>query len=301
MRYANSLDDIIRHVNANKAWTISRGAGVSIAIIDTGISAEALEFEGWKRSHHSWPSPQKAWADISGHGSMVACVAAATKECGGKFNGVAPDSEIISCSTCFEEEELCEIYNYLISLVTRESINRLVINNSYSIRSGTRPEVRAEDPFPNIVREATHLGIVSVFPAGNNHVIRGGNDPLKCEPCSIWGANSLDEVICVGTVGQDNCMHKPPRLRHGYCHRDSSRGPGQFARETVKPDCVTPTYGEVLWGNRYVMNEWWGTSGAAAQVSGLAALILSANPLLTPEQVAGIIKRTCVPLPLPAF
>jgi len=46
--------------------------------------------------------------------------------------------------------------------------------------------------------------------------------------------------------------------------------------------------------------EWWGTSGACPQVSGLAALILSANPALKPDQVADIIRSTAKPLGGPA-
>lgn len=289
------LHSIIAHIKADKSWLISRGNGVHIAVIDTGVS-DVAEFPIWKRSKYSWPDYHTAWSDRVGHGSMVACIAAATIESGGYYNGVAPNATLISCQTNFEEEQLCLIYEYLIALVEKKKFGRLVINNSYGIRKKEAATYDFDTPFLRIVRYAVSKGIVVVFPAGNNHVLRCGNKTSDFEN-SIWGANSLDEVICVGTVDEDNRLDRFPCRGYGFGHRDSSRGPGQFARNTIKPDCVAPTYGKILWGTHYIVKEWWGTSGAAAQVSGLAALLLAKNPNLTPQEVQFIIKRCCVPLP----
>ena len=38
---------------------------------------------------------------------------------------------------------------------------------------------------------------------------------------------------------------------------------------------------------------WWGTSGAAPQVSGLAALLLSLNPGMRPDEIANIVRSSC--------
>lgn len=290
-----SLHNVITHIKANESWSISQGEGVHIAVIDTGIS-DVAEFPNWKRSKYSWPDYHSAWDDKIGHGSMVACIAAATMESGGHYNGVAPAANLISCKTNFEEEQLCLIYDYLISLVENKKIGRLVINNSYGIRKQEDVTDDFNSPFLRIVRYAISKGIVVVFPAGNNHVLRCGNK-TNDHKNSIFGANSLDEVICVGTVDEDNRLDRFPKRGYGFGHRDSSRGPGQFSCKTIKPDCVAPTYGEILWGKTYIIKEWWGTSGAAAQVSGLAALLLAKNPNLTPQQVQFIIKSCCVSLP----
>ncbi len=291
----NSLHNVITHIKADKSWLISRGKGVHIAVVDTGIS-DMPEFPIWKRSKYSWPCYHNAWSDNVGHGSMVGCIAAATMDIGGRYNGVAPDATLISCQTNFDEEQLCLIYEYLIGLVESKKIDRLVINNSYGV---SKKEVANQDfnaPFLKMVRSAVSKGIVVIFPAGNNHVLRCGNKTNECKN-SIWGANSLDEVICVSTVDENNCLDRLPKKGYGFGHRDSSRGPGQFARNSIKPDCVAPTYGEVLWGKYYEVKDWWGTSGAAAQVAGLAALLLAKNPTLTPQQIQHIIKNSCTPLP----
>jgi subtilisin family serine protease len=98
-------------------------------------------------------------------------------------------------------------------------------------------------------------------------------------------------VVSVGTVNRDltNCDPSSP-------HVNSSRGPGEWASTTSKPDCVAPTYGEVAWGTTFRRMRWWGTSGACPQVAGAAALVLSACPTLLPLEVGNIIRETCSPL-----
>ena len=54
-----------------------------------------------------------------------------------------------------------------------------------------------------------------------------------------------------------------------------------------------------MWGCGYSAMEWWGTSGAAPQVAGLAALMLAKNPSLTPAQIQTIIKNSCINIGLP--
>jgi serine protease AprX len=231
---------------------------------------------------------------------MTGAIAAGTTASGGRYNGVAPDSPIIACKTSFDDTELYQIYDYLIQLVDSKQIGRLVVSNSYGSYICAPPPVTRDDPFPSIVSLAVSKGVVVVFAAGNNHVVVCGNDPTQCTPNTIWGANSMDEILSVGTVNRNNRMDQPPAQPGDYCHRDSSRGPGQLASATTKPDCVAPTYGEVMWGCGYSAMEWWGTSGAAPQVAGLAALILSKNSSLTPSQVQTIIKGSCVNIGLAA-
>jgi serine protease AprX len=115
---------------------------------------------------------------------------------------------------------------------------------------------------------------------------------MACGPNSIWGPNSHDEIVSVGTVNREltNCDPTTP-------HVSSSRGPGEWAVKTTKPDCVAPTYGEVVWGTSTRRMRWWGTSGACPQVAGAAALILSIAPGLAPWNVGEIIRETCSWLP----
>jgi subtilisin family serine protease len=299
---AKGLKDVIRQIRADRAWARSRGEGVHIAIVDTGVCGQMREFPEWKRSPFSTDRFGNPWGDVSYHGSMVACVAAGTSAEGGRFDGVAPDATLISCRVPFgdfDEQYLYPVYDHLIQLVEKGEIGRLVINNSYAPRNKEAAEKSWSDAFVALVRRAVSLGIVVVFAAGDNNKVTDGEAVSMLD--TIWGVNSIDEVITVGTVDERGRMDGPQAGlgSRELCHRNSSRGPGQLARTTVKPDCVAPTYGEVVWGCGYQSMVWWGTSGAAPQVSGLAALLLAANPKLTPSEIKETIGNTCINLGLP--
>jgi len=295
--HPHSMIDVMQHVKAPAAWTVTRGKGVHLAIIDTGVCGTMAEFPAWKQSPHSWSHDDSdAWIDDMGHGSMTAAAAGATNADGGRYNGVAPDVSIIACKTTFDDTEIFDIYDNLISLVKSQKVGRLVTNNSYGDYRCS--EVAVPPQVAQVIRTSVDIGIVVVFAAGNNHVVVCGNDPLACEKNTIWGLNSLDEVLSVGTVNHENRMSDPPTVPGDYSHRDSSRGPGQLAMKSTKPDCVAPTYGEVVWGCGYQVMDWWGTSGAAPQVAGLAALILERERTLSPEDVYNRIRATCTDIGL---
>jgi serine protease AprX len=286
-----SLDDVLRHIRAPDAWSRSRGAGVTVAIVDTGICGQLLEFPAAKRSSIDLPTAfaGQHWEDTDGHGSMCATIAAATKADNGRFDGVAPDATVLSARTTLMATDIYDIYDELITLKLNGTIGSLVISDSYGLYTCERSGMPQDHPYLEIVLSAISNGIPVVFAAGNNHYdVACNHDPTECSPNTIWAVNSHDQVISVGTVNADNSNRDPATP-----HVNSSRGPGEWAVSLPKPDCVAPTYGEVVWGCDYRVMDWWGTSGACPQVAGLAALILSVNPLLGAAQIADIIRNSC--------
>lgn len=294
-----SLHNVLDHINAPKAWERSRGGGVTIAIVDTGICGTLKEFPAGKRSPVDLPSAFAGhhWTDIKGHGSMCAVIAGGSRAAGGRYDGVAPDATILSARTTLLSSDLYTIFDELVAkLRGGEIAGPLVISNSYGLYTCEPPAALPEDhPYLSVVLAAIEEGAFVTFAAGNNHYDELCNhDPAASSPNSIWGVNSHDRVVSVGTVDQDNSNQGP-----GTKHANSSRGPGQWAREFPKPDCVAPTYGGVVWGCGYASMEWWGTSGACPQVAGLGALLLGVDPHLRPEEVATIIRNTANPTGAP--
>ncbi len=168
------------------------------------------------------------------------------------------------------------------------------MSNSYGLYTcSPTPGLPQDHPYRQVLLDAINAGIVVVYAAGNNHYdVLCHHDPTKCGPNTIWAVNSLDEVLSVGTVDWDKKMDSGQ-------HANAGRGPGQWAKSHKKPDCVAPTYGEVVWGSGYQVMEWWGTSGACPQVAGLAALLLSADPKLTPAEIGAAIRESCRDIKLP--
>lgn len=293
-----TMKDVMDHINAPKAWAKkARGKGVTVGIVDTGVSSAMKEFPATRRSAHSksFAYADGPWVDPRGHGSMCAAIAAASKDAGGKYDGVAPDATILSARSNLLSTDIYKLYDWVLSKkMSGEIAGPIVMSNSYGLYTCTPPAGLPKDhPYREIVLHAVAAGIVVVYAAGNNHAAGLCNyDPKKCSPNTIWGVNSIDEVLSVGTVNWNNKMDSGE-------HGNSSRGPGQWASVHKKPDVVAPTYGEVVWGSGYQVMEWWGTSGACPQVAGLAALILGLAPALTPAQVGDVIRATCRDIQLP--
>jgi subtilisin family serine protease len=290
---ALGLPDVLEQIRAPDAWATTRGRGVNIAVVDTGICDTLQEFPVWKRSSLDLQSAYAGhhWKDSKGHGSMCATIAAGAAAHGGRFNGVAPEATVISARSTLLASDIYTIYDELLNARANEVIEGpLVISNSYGLYTCSPPlSLPVNHPYLDIVLAAIDDGVPVVFAAGNNHYdVKCNHNPAACQPNSIWAVNSHDRVLSVGTVNQAETNQDPSTP-----HANSSRGPGQWAQEYLKPDCVAPTYGEVVWGCGYRVMDWWGTSGACPQVAGLAALILAVNPLLSPHEVAEIIRNTC--------
>jgi len=293
-----SLTDVLEHIRVVDAWRVTRGAGVTIAVVDTGICGEIAEFPLARRSPIDLPTAFAGdhWNDTQGHGSMCAAIAAAGTTEGGRYDGVAPGATLLAARTTLMATDLFDIYDELVDLKRSGAIGPLVISNSYGLYTCGPTGVPPDHPYLEIVLAAIDEGVPVVFAAGNNHFdVACNHDPSACAPSTIWAINSHDRVISVGTVNRDNSNRDTATP-----HVNSSRGPGEWAVDLPKPDCVAPTYGEVVWGCGYRIMDWWGTSGACPQVAGLAALLLAANPLLSPASIADMIRGTCRDIGAPA-
>jgi serine protease AprX len=273
-----TLDDVLAKTNTTEAWSQSRGEGITIAVVDSGVDGSRAEFtnraEGWA------PNGQDPWEDSHGHGTMVAAIAAASRASGGEFDGVAPDATVLPCRTSFVDGELTVIYEFLTDLMVDGS-PPIVVNNSFGIRSGTPPVVAINDDFPDALDEAISAGVIVCFSAGNYHVDVGG-DPSDCSPNSIWAWKGREEVLTTAAVDLD-----------GDPWWYSSRGPGQhfgLPGQDEKPDfsAPVPEDGLVLWTGGPKRVRHWGCSGASPQVAGLAALLLAQRQRSVSELKAAI-------------
>lgn len=285
-----SLTDVVARVRADQVWPTTRGQGVTVAVVDTGVDGGRAEFPAAKRVGAWAPAGEDAWTDWNGHGTMCACIASATRSGGGAYEGIAPDAGLISCRTRFYDSELAAAYDYLTDRARDDGL-LIVATNSFGLPAGSPPPLPTSNVFAEALVDALAAGITVVFSAGNNHELAGGS-PGACTPNSIWLHKSRADILCVATCSLD-----------GTVWEYSSRGPGQFfgtdqygpGNVNQKPDVAAPTprNGRILYGSaERVMPRGWGTSGAAPQVAGLAALLLSATPTLGRAALFDVIRDT---------
>ena len=286
-----SLADVLNDIKVPQAWNYGEGEGSTLVIVDSGINGCAPEFPDWKRKESDSFSfafgDKHSWEDDIGHGSMIACIAAARKAGKARHSGVAPAAKVISCRTDFGLNDVTLIFSRLVAWLKKGKLKLpLVINNSLGTPGCSAPEYDEAHLYPKAVRQLVEMGAFVVCAAGNNHLSSCGCQPGGDGPNTIWGVNSLDEVCCVGMINWNGSN------RVGK-HAKSSRGPGQWRGGSTKPDCVAPSYGEVLWGDKYLILDNWGTSGAAPLVSGLACLMLGRRPTLSPSDIYQAIIAGC--------
>jgi serine protease AprX len=293
--------------NANQGSPIS-GRGVTVAVLDTGVDGTHNDLSGrvvqnlkladtqslgvgfnYPVAAPNLPNTDQAY----GHGTFVAGVIAGNgQQSQGKYAGVAPNANILGLSA--GDASLVFVlsgFDYL--LTNRAAFNVRVVNCSFSANT----VFDVNDPVNIATKMLTDSGVNVVFSAGNTGP---GTDTLNPYSVAPW---------VIGTGATDN---------QGHLAGFSSRG--DFGSPLFRPTLVAPgvntvslrasTVASVTSIDGLTVNDKGlsaaeipyyttgdGTSFSAPQVAGVIALMLEANPQLTPAQVRDILQRTATPLP----
>lgn len=262
----------------------SRGAGVVVSVIDTGIDSLHPVFQGRVSSLGvSFVPNSPTWSDIApgidsdgdgmvdeqhGHGTFVA----------GLIHLVAPDAMILSARAL---DSNGHGNNFQIAKAVAWSIDRgaHVVNMSLG-------EVYQSVALGNMVAEARSKGIVVCGAAGN----RNASDPREYPACD---ANALG----VSAFNWDD--DKAPFSN--YEVRIDLAAPGDSEVVNGVPNLFRSIVGPVP-GNGYAV--WKGTSFANAFVSGTVALVRAQHPTwpdsqVRPAAVVDTIRGTLVATGIP--
>jgi serine protease AprX len=307
-------------VNAQAAWTTGlTGAGVTVAVIDSGISQVAdLNTLGAlpRVIYRQTFAHENAFGDKYGHGTHVAGIIAANGAASSCFNctrslkGVAPnaslvDLQVLDYKGAGTDSSVIAAINQAIAL--KKLYNIRVINLSLG-----RPvyESYKLDPLCQAVEAAWKAGITVVVAAGND----GRDNAIGNEGYGTIGSPANDPyVITVGAMKAMGTYTRNDDLIASY----SSKGPSGIDF-VVKPDLVAPgnhvvslesansvlgkesssavpvSYYEATTDNsvssQFIMLN--GTSMATPVVSGAVADLLQGDPTLTPDQIKARLMKT---------
>ena len=300
-----SLDADLRAANSGVPMS---GKNVTVAVLDTGVNSlhndlsgkvvqnvRLADIQGLPLGFVSPLSVENvANTDFAGgHGTFVAGVVAGSgASSNGKYNGVASGARILGLSAGdLNLSYILAGFDYLLQ--RGADYNVKVVNCSFSSNS----LFDYNDPVNIATKMLTERGVNVVFSAGNSGSGNGTLNPYAVAP---W-------VISVGATDEK-----------GNLAEYSSRG--LFGSQLQNPTLVAPgtnivslrgtvsqtsAAGLVLGADRdrltpaelpyYTTAS--GTSFSAPQVAGAIALMLEANPNLTPKAIKDILQRTATPMP----
>ena len=250
-------------IGAPEAWATNAngpgatGKGVTIAVVDTGIDYNHLEFEGRIRAGYDFVDGDSIAEDSNGHGTHVAGTIAAAKD-GRGMTGVAHDAKIMPIRV-FDENGA----GYLSDVIRGI---RWATNNGADVINLSLGGTGYSQAMADAIRHASSRGTVVVMAAGNE----GGASP------EYPAAHAIDHGIAVGAVQRD-----------GRLANFSNRAGSQLLDYVTAPGVgITST----LPGNRY--GRYSGTSMAAPHVAGVAGLLKSQNNRLSSSAIEDLITGT---------
>ena len=248
-----------------KAWKITKGAGVKVAIIDTGIDATHPDLQdavalGLDVSSDETYAEQNPIQDFGFHGTMVASLLAGRghdKNSG--VIGVAPEAEIISIAMRFDIENPSTDEQIAKGIRNAVGAGAKVINLSLTRNSRDWPALWDE-----AFQYAFDNDVVVVAAAGN----RAGGTEQVGAPATIPG------VLVVAGVDKN------------------AQASNQASTEGLTIGVSAPATDLVSAYPGADYKIWSGTSGAAPIVSGLVALVRAQYPELDANNVINRVIAT---------
>ncbi|MDO5727358.1 MAG: S8 family peptidase [Bowdeniella nasicola] len=296
-------------IDAPTAWNTTRGRGVTVAILDTGITSHPdlnkNVVSGYDMISDSWaagdgngrdsnPRDEGDWINAntcgnryfqssSWHGTHVAGTVAASANDGGVV-GVAPEAKILpvrvlgKCGgyTSDIADGIVWASGGSVWGTSRNYHPASVINMSLGGRSNSCPYT-----YQRAINTATSNGATVVVAAGNDGRNAWSTTPANCSNVLTIGAtdrygaqsyySNYGSVVDVSAPGGDT----------------SYRGHGVLS--TVNSGRTYPSTSSYAY--------YQGTSMATPHVAGVAALVKAANPRLSATDVANVIRNSTKRMP----
>ena len=286
------------HVNIEQAWVTTRGKGITVAVIDDGIEVDHPEFAG--RVVHPFDAsmnnadPRPKTADDN-HGTPCAGMACAAGLKDGA-SGTAPEA-------------------FLMPIRLRSGLGSMAEANAFAWAADHGADViscswgptdgkwwEPDDPthrkfaaLPDSTRLALEYalskgrngrGCVILFAAGNGNEDTA-NDGYADYPgvIAVAACNDTGRRSAYSDFGRSVWLSFPSN-DHGWA---PFRHPAPISEGLRTTDRLRNA-GE---GAGDYINSFGGTSGACPGAAGVVALMLAANPALTPPEVKALLRTSC--------
>ncbi len=241
------LQTALRELAIEAAQQRSRGAGMQIAVIDTGLDFDHPDLKGRVVDHHNFVDADEATFRRDLHGTEVSGVIAAVADNGIGIVGIAPDARIIALKACWHVAA------------------GPAVCNSFTLAQALEAAIVA------------HADIV-------NMSLAGPPDPLLARLVAQGAAQGTIFVGAVGRAGSGNSF--PAELDEVLavdCAEDGSANPHHLLAPGHDVLTLVPN-------GHYDFAS--GSSLAAAEMSGIVALLLAERPHLTTAELRDLLQHS---------
>ncbi|WAZ26840.1 S8 family serine peptidase [Streptomyces cinnabarinus] len=281
-------------IKADQAWAVTTGsASVKVGILDTGVDDQhqdlAPNFNAADSASCAYGKPDTrtgAWRDVGTHGTHVAGTVAAAKNGKGVI-GVAPGVKISSVRIAEPGSSLFFAENTICGFMWAGDHGFKVTNNSYYTDPWqfNCPDDADQAAIIEGVRRAQEYaegkGSLQVAAAGNSNI------DLANKTTDTESPNDSTPVTRTIT---NACLDIPTELpgvvtvsAMGTTAKASYSNYGLNVVDVTAPGGDTTGIYSTLPGGKYGSKS--GTSMASPHVAGVAALLASTNPGITPAQL----------------
>ena len=305
--------EIDAHANVESAHAITRGEGVTIAVIDDGVDIDHPEFGGdWKvvaprdatlKTSDPRPKDASGTGTIKGENHGTACAGVACANGSEGASGVAPKARLmpirLSYTRGWGSQEEADAF------VWAADHGADVISCSWGPKGSNwwEPKENSVASPPSILLAINYAtskgrggkGCVVLFSAGNgnetvdNKGYAAHSKVITVAACNDQGTRSVysnygTSVLCAfpsNDFGYEPFDHPNP-LTPGIWTTDRTNSAGYNDSKIYKGDVA---------GN--YTNSFGGTSSACPGAAGVVALMLSVNPGLKWSEVKELLKRSC--------
>ena len=279
--------------NIREAWSLTAGVGVVIGFVDDGIDLTHTEFKGQgaEELHYNFTTEQAKGEPTStrqGHGTVVTGLAVAKYNNAKGLAGISPEAKFASEVVWDAGDNFGT--ELQVANMFKHRVNAIHVQN-HSWGSSTIEQLDVPEIESVAIREAIEngrdgKGVVMVRVSGNMrssdwsaHDDGYSNDPRVVTVGAVDATGRVSGfsnagacVLCAGLIGEvagDNPVHSTDRM-----------GSLGWNRKSSLDDPEVGSYHAIERG---------GTSFTAPQISGVVALILSANPGLTYRDVQQVL------------
>ena len=254
--------------------SVKRAASnITIAVVDTGADLTAPDIAAKSPITYNAVTGQSAVSDSTGHGTFVASVAAGSANGGSAMSGFGGDAKLMIVQANRDTNTFDDV-DEAAGIVWAVDNGAKIIN--LSIGGAETSQVEGD-----AIQYAISHGVLVVAAAGNS----GQSGNVTSYPAALLGSHGL-------AVGASTATGKraPFSTVASYV---SLAAPGVRVLGATTGAAPASDYPRAkLAGQAGIYAYGTGTSYAAPQVAGAAALVWAANPSLTADQVAQIIEQT---------